>query len=233
MDKDIMLAGVGGQGILSIAYCICNAALKRGLNFKQAEVHGMAQRGGAVESHLRLSADRIPSDLVSRGHADVVLGVEPLEALRHAPYLSPTGVLVSSSAPVVNISDYPNLDDLLRRIGTFENHILVDSQAVAKTAGTARADNMVMLGAAAPALGFTVDAFDEFVAELFGRKSARIVEMNCRALRLGRLAAERYGEYRATGSDPLSALRQVGELDLTALVEASNAATSLPVRSRR
>jgi indolepyruvate ferredoxin oxidoreductase beta subunit len=233
MDKDIMLAGVGGQGILSIAYCICNAALKRGLNFKQAEVHGMAQRGGAVESHLRLSADRISSDLVSRGRADVVLGVEPLEALRRAPYLSPTGILVSSSTPVVNIPDYPELDDLLRRIGTFENHILVDSQAVAKTAGTARADNMVMLGAAAPALGFAVDAFDEFVAELFGRKSARMVGINCRAVRLGRLAAERYCEYRAAGSDPPSALRRVGELDLTALVEAGSAVANPPVRSRR
>src|SRR5512139_544413 len=116
MKQDIILAGVGGQGILSIAYVIDNAALADGLQFKQAEVHGMSQRGGAVQSHMRLSSGRIWSDLIPKGEADMILSVEPLEALRYLQYLRPDGIVVTSSTPYVNIPDYPVIKSILAEI---------------------------------------------------------------------------------------------------------------------
>ncbi len=139
MKQDIILAGVGGQGILSIAYVIDNAALKAGLNFKQAEVHGMAQRGGAVQSHLRLSDEPVFSELIPRGAADLILSVEPLEALRYIDYLAPEGRIVTSRAPLVNIPDYPELDEVLAEIRSLGNAVIIDTEALAKEAGSRHA----------------------------------------------------------------------------------------------
>ena len=136
MNKDIILSGVGGQGILSNSYIICSAALKKGWNFKQAEVHGMSQRGGAVQAHLRLSDGIIKSDLIPFGKADLVLSVEPLETLRYVQYLSADGAIVSSITPFVNIPNYPQLDETLDRIAEVKNHVLIDSESIARLAGT-------------------------------------------------------------------------------------------------
>ncbi len=154
MQKNIILAGVGGQGILSIAYVIDNAALDVGFHFKQAEVHGMAQRGGAVQSNLRYGDHPIHSDLVPTGRADLVLSVEPLEVMRYWHYLSPGGWVVSSVTPYVNIPDYPAVDRLIQDLAEFGRVVLVDSSLIARAAGNLRAQNMVMVGAAAPLLGF-------------------------------------------------------------------------------
>ena len=152
MKQDIVLAGVGGQGILSIAFVIDNAALKQGLKIKQAEVHGMAQRGGAVQSHLRLSEEDVHSDLIPKGQADMILSVEPLETLRYIDYLQPEGYIVTSSTPMVNIPDYPDIDKILDEIREVERSVVVDSGELAREAGSGRAQNMVMLGAASPHL---------------------------------------------------------------------------------
>ena len=189
MKKDILLAGVGGQGILSIAFVIDNAVMKQGLFFKQAEVHGMAQRGGAVQSHLRYADREIYSDLVPRGKADMVLSVEPLESLRYLAYLSPEGIVISSSAPFINIPDYPDIDDLLKRIRSLKNHILVDSDKLAREAGSIRAQNMVMLGAASGHLGLKEKNLLEFVKLLFAAKGDRLIDLNVKAFQLGKEAA--------------------------------------------
>ncbi|MHC4063363.1 MAG: indolepyruvate oxidoreductase subunit beta, partial [Planctomycetota bacterium] len=173
MTANVILTGVGGQGVLSIAHCLCNAARKRGLNFKQAEIHGMAQRGGAVISHLRVSSEAIYSDLVPRGSADVLLAVEPLEALRQAHYLSPRGVMVSSSSPVTNIADYPDLHGVLERIAAFEQHLLLDANYLATVAGSSRAANMAVLGAGGWKLGFGLEELEEQVRALFAGQSGR------------------------------------------------------------
>ena len=104
MEKNIILAGVGGQGILSIAFVIDHAALDAGFNFKQAEVHGMAQRGGAVQSNLRYGDGEIWSDIIPMGKADMVLSVEPLEAMRYWQYLRPGGWVVTSLS-LIHISE--------------------------------------------------------------------------------------------------------------------------------
>lgn len=185
MKQDIILAGVGGQGILSIAYVIDNAALKQGLSFKQAEVHGMAQRGGAVQSHLRLSNDPIFSDLIPKGGADMILSVEPLESIRYFDYLAPDGIVVTSSSPFVNIPNYPELDEVLSKVQSVSKNIIVDSAKLAQEAGFARAQNMVMLGAASAHLILQEENLKKFIRELFQARGDKVVDINIRAFDLG------------------------------------------------
>jgi indolepyruvate ferredoxin oxidoreductase beta subunit len=187
--QDIILAGVGGQGILSIAFVIDSAALKEGYNVKQAEVHGMAQRGGAVQSHLRLSKDRVYSDLIPRGEADLILSVEPLEALRYLDFLRPGGKLITSSAPFVNIPDYPDRETLIEQVRRVPGSVVIDSDALAKEAGTSKAQNTVMLGAAAKDLVVSEAGLREFIRVLFAPRGEKILESNLKAFELGRRAA--------------------------------------------
>jgi indolepyruvate ferredoxin oxidoreductase beta subunit len=186
MKQDIILAGVGGQGILSIAFVIDNAALKEGLHFKQAEVHGMAQRGGAVQSHLRLSKEPIFSDLIPRGAADMILSVEPLECVRYLDFIAPEGIVVTSSSPFVNIPNYPDLEAVIQKIRTVEKSFVVDSEKLAKEAGSPRAQNMVMLGAASSFLILQEKTLKECIRILFGPRGDKMVEINMKAFELGR-----------------------------------------------
>jgi indolepyruvate ferredoxin oxidoreductase beta subunit len=189
MKQDIILAGVGGQGILSIAFVIDNAALAEGLTFKQAEVHGMAQRGGAVQSHMRLSDGVIWSDLIPMGGADMILSVEPLEAVRYLAYLKPDGVIVTSSTPAINIPDYPPLENVLAEIRKIEGAVIIDSEKIAKEAGTVKAQNIVMLGAASGNLILKPETLKRFVEVLFKARGEKIVKANLEAFELGRKSA--------------------------------------------
>ena len=186
MKKNIILAGVGGQGILSIATVIGEAALAEGLYLKQAEVHGMSQRGGDVQSNLRLSSDPIMSDLIEKGDADLIISLEPMEALRYVSYLAPDGWIVTSSVPFVNIPDYPNLDEVLGHVKAFKNHVLLDVETLAKEAGAPQqAANMVLLGAAIPMLGIDHDKMISGVRRVFARKGDAVVDTNVAAVEAG------------------------------------------------
>ena len=189
MKQDIVLAGVGGQGILSIAYVIDNAALADGLFFKQAEVHGMAQRGGAVQSHMRLSDARIWSDLIPKGQADMVLSVEPLEALRYLDFLKPNGIVVTSSTPYRNIPDYPEIDKVLEAVSLVPRAVVVDSEKLAKEAGTVKAQNIVLLGAAAGSLILKEESLRRTIEDLFRGRGTPILDANLKAFELGKKAA--------------------------------------------
>ena len=193
MKQDIILAGVGGQGILSIAFVIDNAALHDGLNFKQAEIHGMAQRGGAVQSHVRLANENIFSDLITKAEADIILSVEPLEALRYADYLKPGGFIVTSITPFRNISDYPDMENITGALKQIENTITIDSEGLAREAGSIRAQNMVMLGAASAKLIVKKESLLEFIEVLFVRQGKKLVDLNIQAFQLGGKAAENSG----------------------------------------
>lgn len=186
MKKDIILAGVGGQGILSIATVIGEAALAEGLYLKQAEVHGMSQRGGDVQSNLRLSSEPIHSDLIPVGGADLIISLEPMEALRYVQYLKPEGWIVTSSVPFVNIPNYPELAEVIRHIKSHKNHVLLDVEALAKEAGApSQAANMVLLGAAIPMLGIDHDKMIAGVQRVFARKGDAIVQSNVAAVEAG------------------------------------------------
>lgn len=192
MKQDIILAGVGGQGILTIAEAISQVALAQGLQVKQAEVHGMSQRGGAVQSHLRLSDRPIYSDLIPLGGADLVIAVEPLEALRYVPYLKPDGVMLSSIGAFVNIGNYPPVEEILAKIAQRPGHVLVDADRLARAAGSGRAANMVVLGASSRFLQLDQGVLEEAMAERFASKGERVVEVNRRAFRFGRTATAAY-----------------------------------------
>jgi len=185
MKKDIILAGVGGQGILSIAACIGLAAVDNGLFLKQAEVHGMSQRGGAVQSNLRLSDKEIASDLIPYGQADLIISVEPLESLRYLPWLRSDGWLITSSNAFVNIPNYPDKEAVKAEIKKIKNHIFIDAEAIAKELGSVRSANMVMLGAAAPFLEMPFEQIEKAIAKLFGNKGEAVVELNQKAMKAG------------------------------------------------
>lgn len=186
MKKDIILSGVGGQGILSIATIIADAAVRAGLNIKQAEVHGMSQRGGEVESGLRLSDSEIFSDLVPLGSADMILSMEPMEALRYIPYLHGNGYVVTSSSPVMNIENYPEAE-VKAAIAGLNHAVTVDLETVTKENSLPKSANMVLLGAASGLLGIlTPDQLRESIRDVFAPKGDRIVEMNLKAFEIGR-----------------------------------------------
>jgi indolepyruvate ferredoxin oxidoreductase beta subunit len=188
MKKDIILAGVGGQGILSIAAVIGMAAVDMGLSLKQAEVHGMSQRGGAVQSHLRLSDKEIASDLIPEEECDLILSVEPMESLRYLPFLSPEGWVITSSNSFENIPDYPPLEELFSEIRKVGDHVLLDAETLAKELGSVRVSNMVMLGAASTQIGIPEAHLERAVESLFGRKGEEVVNLNISALRAGKNA---------------------------------------------
>ncbi len=185
MKKDIILAGVGGQGILSIAAIIGTAALNAGLYLKQAEVHGMSQRGGDVQSNLRISDREIASDLIPKGRADMIISVEPMESLRYLPMLSPKGWLVTNTKPYINITNYPEMDSLMKEIEAFENHIALDADTIAKELGAPKAANVVILGAACPFLDISYEELGKAIKAIFGRKGDDVVETNLNALKAG------------------------------------------------
>ena len=180
MKADIILSGVGGQGILSIADVIGEAAFKEGLYMKQAEV-----RGGDVQSNLRLSDQPIASDLIPLGQADLIISLEPMEALRYLPYLKKDGWLVTNSQPFINIPNYPEVEKVNEELGKLPHKVVLDVEAIAKEVGSVRAANIVMLGAAAPFIGIEYDKIADGIRRIFGRKGEEIVEMNLKALKAG------------------------------------------------
>ncbi|HOY33090.1 MAG TPA: indolepyruvate oxidoreductase subunit beta [Bacteroidales bacterium] len=186
MKKDIILAGVGGQGILSIAAVIGYAAIDTGLYIKQAEVHGMSQRGGDVSSNLRISDSEIFSDLIPQGKADLIISVEPMESLRYIPMLSPEGWLITNNEPFVNIPNYPEIEKVYDAIRAFPRHLLVDAGTMAKEINAAKSANMIILGAASPFLGIDYEKLEKAIRMIFGRKGEEVIQTNLNALALGK-----------------------------------------------
>ncbi|MCQ2093483.1 MAG: indolepyruvate oxidoreductase subunit beta [Bacteroidaceae bacterium] len=186
MKTDIILAGVGGQGILSIATIIGEAATKAGLNLKQAEVHGMSQRGGDVQSNLRLSDQTIYSDLIPRGKADLIIAMEPMEALRYVPFLSKDGVVVTSSKPFVNIPNYPEETAIFNELDSLNKVVRLDIEAMAHELKTPKSANVILLGMAAPFLDIlSAEELRSAIGRVFSSKGEAIVEANYKAFDFG------------------------------------------------
>lgn len=192
MKKDIILCGVGGQGIISIAAIIGYAALEKDFYLKQSEVHGMSQRGGAVMSNLRLSDKKIASDLIPYGKADVIISVEPMEGLRYLPYLSKNGWLITNLEPYVNIPQYPDMEEIIAEIKKVKNHVILNANDIAKELKAKRSMNTVMLGAAVPFLDLEIDNFKKGINAIFGKKGEEIVNQNFDALNAGMKEAEKF-----------------------------------------
>ena len=186
MKKDIILAGVGGQGILTIATIIGDAAAVAGVNLKQAEVHGMSQRGGDVQSNLRLSTEPIHSDLIRQGAADIIISMEPMEALRYLPYLNKQGWVVTSSNPYKNIPNYPDEQAIMEELKALPHTAILPIEDLAKENSMPKSANVFLLGMAAKYIEIlTPEQLRESVKRLFASKGAKVVEMNCQAFDLG------------------------------------------------
>lgn len=146
----------------------------------------MSQRGGEVQSHLRISTEPIWSDLIPQGKADIILSLEPLEALRYVPWLAPEGCVVTSSVPFRNIDNYPEIDQVYAAVKACSRHILIDTDALVKEINApVQAANMVLLGAAIPMLGIEPEIMKTALQKVFARKSEAVVETNIRALMAG------------------------------------------------
>lgn len=218
MRCNIITAGVGGQGILTIAKGISDAAMTQGLHVKQAEVHGMSQRGGAVQSHLRLSETPIASDLIPVGKADLLISIEPLETLRYVHMLAPDAVVVASANAFVNIGNYPAIEGVIERITAFPRHVVIDAERLAKLAGAARASNIVLLGAASLFLPLTESQLSASIRDMFADKGDPVVQTNLRALRHGRNAAAAYLRGLERGGDSRSVRRWIDALPAESLL---------------
>ena len=186
MKFDVILAGVGGQGVLSVSSIIASSAMEEGLQVKQSEVHGMSQRGGAVYTNLRISDETIYSDLIPAGAATLILSMEPLESLRYLHYLNPGGYLITAADPERNIDNYPDLDGLLQQIKNLPHSTIIEALKLAKEAGSGRATNMVLAGAASHHLPLKVETMENYIRKIFQRKGEKVVEINLRAFDLGR-----------------------------------------------
>ena len=186
MKKDIILSGVGGQGILTIATIIGDAAAVAGLNLKQAEVHGMSQRGGDVQSNLRLSTEEIHSDLIKQGTADMIISMEPMEALRYLPYLHSEATVVTSSHPFKNIPNYPDEEALRTELNSLKSVSMLPIEDLAKENNIPKCANTVLLGMAAPSIEIlSPEQLRESIKRVFASKGEKVVEMNCQAFDIG------------------------------------------------
>ena len=184
MKKDIILCGVGGDGIVSVAKIISDAALNLGMYVKQSEIHGMSQRGGSVFSHLRISSDPIFADVIPEGKADIILSSEPMEALRYLPFLAPDGVVITNSDPFINIKNYPDIEKVNAELAKLKKCVSFNANAIAKELNAR--GNMVLLGAAAPYLEIEFDELEKAIKAIFGRKGDAVVVTNIKAIRAGR-----------------------------------------------
>lgn len=195
MKSNIILSGVGGQGILTIAAVIDIASLNQNLQIKQSEVHGMSQRGGAVQSHVRISDQRIYSDLIPMGQADLILSVEPMELLRYIPYLNKKGWIVTDSSTFENILDYPDKHDLFKQIKTYHNHIIINAKQEAKKLGNSKVANMILLGAASSFLPLKEDSLIQAIRFFFKGKSQKIADTNVKAFEVGQSMSKDFLEF--------------------------------------
>ena len=226
MQENIILSGVGGQGILTNAKTLSVAALRLGLHLKQAEVHGMSQRGGAVQSHLRISDHELSSDLIPLGEATLILSVEPMESLRYVQYLRENGAIVSSTNPFVNIDNYPPIEDVLSQIASLPRHVLLDADKLSRMVGSGRAANVVLLGAASLFLDMDSETLIDAIAALFERKGPKVVEMNQLAFRVGRNAGQAYVDGLSQGLDSASVRKWLDTLTPDDLADPAGVDTS-------
>lgn len=186
MKKDIILAGVGGQGILTIATIIGDAAAVAGLSLKQAEVHGMSQRGGDVQSNLRLSTNEIYSDLIKQGTADLIISMEPMEALRYVEYLNNEAWVVTSSQPFKNIPNYPDEQQLADEVAALPHVASLPIEDIARQNSMPKSANVILLGMAARYIEIlTPEQLRQSIARVFASKGEAVVQLNQQAFDLG------------------------------------------------
>lgn len=189
MKFDVVVAGVGGQGVVSLAAMGAEAARRAGFHVKQTEEHGMAQRGGSVSAQLRIGDGVVHSELIPSGTADLVLSMEPLESLRYLPMLSRRGTVVAAAEPVVNFEAYPPIDAVLAHLRAMSGCLVIEADRLAREAGSTRVTNTVLLGAASHLFPIQAEGFEETLEAAFRPRGEKMLRANLAGFRLGREAS--------------------------------------------
>ena len=185
---DVIIVGVGGQGILTCSNILAKASINAGLNVLTSEVHGMAQRGGSVEVHVRIGD--VHSPLIPFGSADVMIALEPVEALRKVEFVGEDSIVLMNVRPIIPVSvtlgmaKYPSVEDVVERLkGLVKRVIKIDALDVAKRAGDVRTANVVMLGAFVKHTNlFTIEEVERAIREVLPEN---VHYVNVKALRFG------------------------------------------------
>lgn len=178
MKYDLIICGVGGQGILAISMVLGRACMNANLQVRQSEIHGMAQRGGSVHAHFRISDSNINSDIIPHSKADLILSMEPMEALRYLPWLNPQGRIITNTESVVNIPNYPDIESVYDELKRYPNVLLINATEIVKKAKAPRAVNMALLGAASAFLPLSVELLTDAIRERFANKSSTVIDKN-------------------------------------------------------
>ncbi len=189
MIYKIHIAGIGGQGTIKTSSIIGEAAIKKGLNVVMSEVHGMAQRGGIVNTDIKIGEANSP--LIGKGKADLIIGFEPVETLRSLDKANENTFVVSNSARIIpftvslGISEYPDTKEILEFLKSYiKNVYIIDAEALAKEAGNIMSLNMVLLGAAVATPNFPIDR-DTIIQSMEENLPPKTIETNLKAFEKG------------------------------------------------
>lgn len=182
----LVVAGVGGQGALTIAQIILGAAWMDGYHVLQSEVHGMSQRGGEVSAHIIFSKDPVMSPTIEEGDADLLLGLEPLETLRHLTYLKKEANIITSITTIENMENYPTSKKILNLLKSIDGVIMIDSDLIAEEIHFSHGGNITLLGYASNYLPVNGEVWDKAIKERFKNKGNKIVDKNLLAFKTGK-----------------------------------------------
>jgi len=182
----IVLSGVGGQGVLSLAQIVLEALRRSGLHALQSEIHGMSQRGGSVHAQVCFSKVPLTSPIIDEGCADLLIALEPLEALRYVSMLRMNGHLVVSEEPQVNMEGYPPIEDVYAALKAVRGSHLIDTEDLARKLNHKQAGGMALLGMASKFLPVSEETWRDVITQRFEAKGARVTEKNIEAFQAGR-----------------------------------------------
>ena len=182
----IVLSGVGGQGVLSLAQILLEALRRSGLHALQSEIHGMSQRGGSVHAQVCFSEAALTSPILDEGGADLLIALEPLEALRYVSMLRLDGHLVVSEEPQMDMAGYPPLDDVYAALKAVRGVHLIDTEDLARSLNHRQAGGMALLGMASRFLPVDDAVWRDVISQRFESKGARVMEKNLEAFEAGR-----------------------------------------------
>jgi len=188
--KSVIIAGVGGQGAITVAQLVLGAAWKSGYYVLQSEVHGMSQRGGEVNAQIIFDKVPVTSPVVTQGEADLLIGIEPLETLRYLSQMSKDANIIASSEPVINMDNYPKIEIILEKIKSVEGAVLIDTLKAAKELNNKHAGNICILGAASKFLPIDNEVWEAVIRERFESKGEEVVMSNIKAFQYGKKFTE-------------------------------------------
>lgn len=182
----VIVAGVGGQGAITVSQLILGAAWKSGYYTLQSEVHGMSQRGGSVNAQILFDKKEVTSPVIMEGRGDLLIGLEPLETLRYLNLLDEGAFVISSVSPIKNMMTYPEIGKIIAELKKIPGVLLIDTEKLSVELDNKNAGNMILLGVASKHLPFEDNTWYEVINERFEGKSEVLIKKNIEAFEYGK-----------------------------------------------